>query len=135
VIDVTAALAARYNSTDLKDNLNGFFVGKAWPDIARPYAVATPGGDVPLSQTNKAKYRQVTLTVEVLADDYNVATRLAYLVHERMTKPPLEFVAGPLPWDVPGGRMVRLDEGSLTWIEEDEYWRVVVEFTADVTRG
>jgi hypothetical protein len=135
VIDVTAAIAERYNATDLSGRLNGFFVGTAWPNTDRPYAVALPLTDVPLSQTNRAKYRQATFTVEVLADDYDAATRLAYLVRERMTKPPLEFSAAALPWDVPGGRLLRLSEGTFTWIEEDQYWRVVVEFTADVTRG
>lgn len=135
MIDVTAAIAARYNATDLSDNLNGFFVGTAWPDTPRPYAVASPEGDMPLSRTNRGKYRQATLTVEVIADNYDLATRLAYLVHDRLTNPPLEFIAAPLPWDVPGGRLLRLSEGTFTWIEEDQYWRVVVEFTADVTRG
>jgi hypothetical protein len=134
MMDVSAAVAQRYNSTDLATALNGLFVGTAWPNTDRPYAVLMPLTDTPSGQTNKAKYRAAVFTADVMADDYDTATRLAYLLHERLTKPPLEFSTAALPWAVPAGRMIRLSEGTFRWIEEDQFWRVVVEFTANVTR-
>lgn len=132
--DLFTAIGVRYNATELKDVLNGIFVGTAWPNTDRPYAVVMPLVEVPSSRTNKGRYRDATFTVEVLADDSGSADVLARLIHERLTKPPLEFVADPQTGAVPPGRVVRLEEGTITYTEEDQYWRAVVEFTATVTR-
>jgi hypothetical protein len=127
MLDLFNAIESRWGATDLATEFTGVFGGTADPLTPRPYAVVKPDKDSQSATTNKGAYGELTFGVEVVHDNLQEATRLAYLVQSRLSKPPLDVTAA--------GRLVRLIAGDVSWVEEDQYWRVIADFRGVVGRS
>jgi hypothetical protein len=116
MLDLFNAIESRWGATDLATEFTGVFGG-----------TADPLTDSQSATTNKGAYGELTFGVEVVHDNLQEATRLAYLVQSRLSKPPLDVTAA--------GRLVRLIAGDVSWVEEDQYWRVIADFRGVVGRS
>jgi hypothetical protein len=102
-------------------------------DARRPYVVALPLTDSPRLKTNKGRYPDLHLQFEVLADEFESGTALAYQWRDVLLAGRLILPPATLPGES-SERLVVLLEGPITWQEEDLFWRILVEFTGKVAR-
>lgn len=122
MLDLFAAVKARYLATDLATSTNGIAVQEELTDVPRPYLIAQPTGDSPSSRTNVGDYDTLSFEIHVIADDFQAGTVLAYQVRDRVLNPKLYYATTH-------GRSMLIQKGSVRWRKEDQYWRFVVEFT------
>jgi hypothetical protein len=127
MLDMFAAVKARYLGTALATSSNGIATQDEFPNIVRPYVIAVPIIDVLGKRTNVGDYHDVNFELHAIADTWEVATALGYQLQDAMLTPSLYF-AGPT------GRSVLAQKGRMTWRKEDMYWRCMVQFLCTIAK-
>lgn len=125
MLTLFAAINQRWHSTDLADNFTAVSAGSADPRAVRPYAVVVPLNVLTRQKSNKGRYADERFDVQVIADTFEQASELATLVQTRLEEGPLVLASD---------RLLMLEAGQLHWQEEDQFWKVIIEFTASVAQ-
>lgn len=128
MLDLLTAIRTRYLATDLSDPespdyLTGVYRDSADATAVRPYAIVLPGSRTPYLKSNKGRYLEEDVQIDVVHAESDEAMRLADVLQDAMLDPPLAYQTA-------GGRLMEFREGTTRHQREDEFWRSMVTFTA-----
>lgn len=128
MLDLLAAIQARYSSTDLATTFTSVGAGQVDPSKTRPYLAVMPDSDVPNSRTNYGRYGDLNFRIVVVVDTVEQSISLAYQLKDRLLNPALVFASAA------GDQLMIVAEGPTAFKQEDLYWTATVSFKASLSR-
>lgn len=128
--EVSAAVGTRWRAAGLDAKITGGIFAFQPPEATkRPYAIVEGLGDSPAVFTSKSRYDDIVFTVEVVADDLDKAGPLIGAVKAALTEGSLSVA------DRNDAVLVKLFPGKVTYVNEANYLRSIIEFTAKLKQS
>jgi hypothetical protein len=128
--EIATAIGQRWKSRGLDATIKGGIWSNSPPErTERPYCIIGSLGDVPTTHTTKARYDDIAVTLEIVADNMDALKPLLGAVKAAMGEDALTVVTDN------GAVFLKMFPGRVTYLEEANYLRAICEYTVKIKQN
>ena len=128
--EIATAVGGRWKSRGLDAIIKGGIWSNAPPErTQRPYCIISSVGEAPAMHTGKARYDDVEIALELVADNLDEMKGFLGQLRAAMGEDSLTISSDN------GGVFLKMFPGRTTYLEEANYLRAICEYTVKIKQN